>query len=199
MHFDQFLEWCASEFDMIDRFIRVVQERAAEKLQSALEQGAGPLFWFGGSEQATPPMMSRRLYDAFVVKYDRPLFDLVHKHGCYVHVHCHGKISGILDRLLDMGADMLDPVEPPPQGDVEMGDAKRRVRGRITLMGNVEFRDLEFAGPDEIEEKVRRAVCDGGKAHTILYPSAVGISTVGERYRDNAIRYMEAGLKYGQL
>ena len=61
------------------------------------------------------------------------------------------------------------------------------------------IKDGEDAEPDEIEEKVRRAVCDGGKAHTILYPSAVGISMVGERYRDNAIRYIEAGLKYGRL
>ena len=157
------------------------------------------MFWFGGSEQATPPMMSPRMYDALVAKYDGPLFELVHQHDCYVHVHCHGKISGILDRLVELGVDLLNPVEPPPQGDIEMGEAKRRVDGRITLMGNIEFRDLEFAEPDEIEKKVRHAIEDGGKKHTILYPSARGITDVSERYRENAIRYIEAGLKYGRM
>jgi uroporphyrinogen-III decarboxylase len=143
--------------------------------------------------------MSPRLFDALVARYDGPLFDLVHEHDCYVHVHCHGRIAGVLDRWADLGADLLDPVEPPPQGDIEMGEAKRQVDAQITLMGNIEFRDLEFATPDEIEEKVRRAIEDGGKKHTILYPSARGITEVSEQYRDNAIRYIEAGLKYGKM
>jgi len=199
LQFEQFLEWCVAEFDLVDLLVRTVQERIHERLSWLLEQGIGPVVWFGGSEQATPPIMSPALYDALVVRYDKPLFDLVHKHGGIVHVHCHGKVSGILGKLVEMGADMLDPVEPPPQGDVEMGEAKRLVRGRITLMGNIEFCDLEFATPDEIEEKVKHAVLDGGKAHTILYPSATGHETVSERYRDNAIRYIEAGLKYGRF
>jgi len=196
-HFDHFLEWCVGEHEIIDGLIRTVQERICGRLAWLLEQGVGPVWWFGGSEQATPPIMSPALYDAFVVRYDKPLFDLVHEHGCHVHVHCHGKVSTILDKLVEMGADMLDPVEPPPQGDIEMGEAKRRVDGKITLMGNIEFRDLEFAAPDEIEEKVKHAILDGGKEHTILYPSATGHEAVSERYRDNAIRYIEAGLKHG--
>jgi len=197
--FEHFLAWCAEEFDLIDQLIRTVQERIYGRLAWLLEQGVGPVVWFGGSEQATPPMMSPALYDAFVVKYDGPLFDLVHKHGGYVHVHCHGKVSGILDKLVEMGADMLDPVEPPAQGDIEMGEAKRRVQGKITLMGNIEFCDLEYATPDEIEQKVKHAIEDGGKEHTILYPSATGHETIRDQYRDNAIRYIEAGVKYGKM
>ena len=198
-HFTQFLEWCASEFDLINLLIRTEFDRISERLDWVLGQGVGPLVWFGGSEQATPPMMSPALYDAFVVKYDKPLFDIVHKHGCYVHVHCHGKVSGILGKLVEMGADLLDPVEPPPQGDIEMGEAKRRVAGRITLLGNIEFCDLEFAEPDEIEQKAKSAIEDGGKEHTILYPSATAIARISDRQRDNAIRYIEAGLKYGSF
>jgi len=197
IHFDQFLEWCAGEFELIDRMVCAVQERTRDVLDYVMGHGGGPMVWFGGSEQATPPMMSPRLYDALVEKYDAPLFDVVHRHGGLVHVHCHGKISGILDRLVEMGVDALDPVEPPPQGDIEMGEAKRRVDGNITLMGNVEFCDLEFAEPDEIERQVQHAICDGGKKYMMLYPSATGITDLTERYRDNAIRYIEAGLKYG--
>ena len=197
MHFDLFLEWCASEWDVIDTLIRTAQERIHERLKWVLEQGGGPVVWFGGSEQATPPMMPPRLYDAFVAKNDGPLFDLAHQNDCLVHVHCHGRISGILARMLALGVDMTDPVEPPPQGDVEIGEAKRCTQGRITLMGNIEFCDLEFAQPDAIERNVKHAILDGGREHTILYCSATPISTVSDRYRDNAIRYIEAGVRYG--
>jgi len=198
MRFEQFLEWCLTERDLVETLIRIAQERIYERLAWLLDRGAGPVVWFGGSEQATPPMMSPALYDALVVRYDGPLFDLVHAHGCYVHVHCHGRVAGILERLVEMGADMLDPVEPPPQGDIQMDEAKRRVAGRITLMGNIEFRDLEFCTPDEIERKVKAALLGGGLSHTILYCTATPIMSVTGRYRDNAIRYIEAGLRYGR-
>jgi uroporphyrinogen-III decarboxylase len=197
--FGQFLEWCLSERALIEKLIATCFERICVKLEHLLQNGVGPIFWIGGSEQATPPMMSPKLYDEFVVKYDGQLMQLIHKYGGIVHVHCHGKISGIFDRLLEMGVDMLDPVEPPPQGDIEMGEAKLRADGRITLMGNIEFVDLEFATPGQIEEKVKRALCEGGLQHTILYPSATAISRLSDAHRDNAIRYIEAGVKYGRF
>jgi hypothetical protein len=66
-------------------------------------------------------------------------------------------------------------------------------------MGNIEFVDLEFATPGQIEEKVKRALCEGGLQHTILYPSATAISRLSDAHRDNAIRYIEAGVKYGRF
>ena len=58
MHFDTFLEWTVAERATIERLIETVFERIYEKLKYVLEHGAGPMFWIGGSEQATPPMMS---------------------------------------------------------------------------------------------------------------------------------------------
>jgi len=197
MHFDQLLLWCHTENELIHRLIATMCERVRLGLEYVLEAGLGPVVWVGGSEQATPPMMGPEMYDEFVTAYDSRLMDVVHSHGALVHVHCHGKISGILDRLLDMGVDMLDPVEPPPDGDITMAEAKRRTNGRLTLLGNIEFRELEFATPARIDGLVRAAIVDGGPHRVHLYPSATPIEPLTERYRDNALAYLEAGLKYG--
>ncbi len=199
MPFDTFLLWTVAERAAVERLIRTVFERAYEKLEYILQRGAGPLFWIGGSEQATPPMMSPRQYDEYVANYDGRLIDLIHKYGQYAHVHCHGRISRIFQRLLDKRVDALDPVEPPPDGDIEIAEAKRLAAGRMTLMGNIEFHRLEFAAPEEMDALVRRALCEGPKDHFILYPSATAISRLSDRYRDNAIRYIEAGLEYGRF
>jgi uroporphyrinogen-III decarboxylase len=197
MHFDRFLLWCHTENQLIHRLIGTMCERVRLGLEYVLKAGLGPAFWFGGSEQATPPMMGPKMYDEFVVAYDSGLMDLVHSHGGLVHVHCHGKVSGVLDRLLDMGTDMLDPVEPPPDGDITMVEAKRRVDGRMTLLGNIEFRELEFSGPSRIRELVRAAIVEGGADRVHLYPTATPIEPLTQRYRDNALAYLEAGLTYG--
>jgi hypothetical protein len=195
--FGQFLEWCASERAIIERLVATAAERIAVKLRYVLECGLGPVFWFGGSEQATPPMMSPRFYDDLVVRYDGPLMDLVHEHGQYVHVHCHGKVREALDKLIAMGADLLDPVEPPPDGDIQFWEAKERARGKMVLIGNIEFRHLEFATPQQIDAKVQEAIERGGKQGMILGLSATAITRISDRYRDNAIQYIESGLRYG--
>jgi uroporphyrinogen-III decarboxylase len=143
--------------------------------------------------------MSPRLYDDLVVRYDQPLIALVHEYGKIAHVHCHGKVREALDKIIAMGADLLDPVEPPPDGDIEFWEAKEKARGKTVLIGNIEFRHLEFATPAEIDAQVREAIQRGGKKGMILGVSATAITSISDRYRDNAIQYIESGLRYGTL
>jgi len=184
---------------MIDELIQVVFERIYQQLKYLLEQGVGPIFHFGGSEQATPPMMSPQLYDEFVVKYDGQLFDLVHRYKKYVAVHCHGRIKNVLGKMVDMGVDLLDPVEAPPSGDIEIGEAKRKVKGKITLVGNIQFSDLEFSTPETIDKKVRAAIHSGGEKYFILGTTDGPITSVSDKLKKNYIQLIESSIKYGRF
>ena len=130
MDFQMFFEWLATERALIDRMIGTIYERVAERLQCVIEQGVGPLFRFGGSEQATPPMMSKRMFKQFIVKYEGPLWQMVREAGHIPWVHCHGKVKTVLDEFVEGGVQVLDPVEPPPQGDIDIAEAKQSGRCR---------------------------------------------------------------------
>ncbi len=199
LQFEQFLMWCATERETIVRLVETAFERIYERLKWLLERGVGPVFWMGGSEQATPPMMSRPFFEDLVVKYDKQLMDLIHSYGAYVYMHCHGKIGTVFDLILDMGPDLLDPLEPPPDGDLELAEAKQRARGKIVLVGNIEPRDLEFADRATVREKVRRAICEGGKEGFILKATDTAFAPLSDRYRDNCIEYINAGLEFGRI
>jgi uroporphyrinogen-III decarboxylase len=199
MHFDQFLEWTASKRPLIERMIDTVCERIHIRLEHLLEAGVIEAIWLGGSEQATPPMMSREFYADLVVRYDGRLIELARNHGALVHVHCHGKIGGILDAMMEMGVQMTDPVEPPPDGDIDFAEAKRRCRRRMVLMGNIELRHLEYCTRSEIDEMVRQAICEGGKSGMMLYPTARPLTWMSDNVSDNCLQYMESALKYGAI
>jgi len=199
MAFDTFLEWCASERATIERLIEAACERILTRLEPLLAAGVIECIWLGGSEQATPPMMSRRFYQELVVPHDGQIIGMAKRYGTLVHIHCHGLVNNVLELMMEMGADMTDPVEPPPDGDTDFADAKRRCRGRMVLMGNIELRALEFATTGEIDEMVRRAICEGGKEGMMLYPSARPLTWMSDRCRDNCIQYLESALKYGEL
>ena len=81
MPFDLFLEWTASNRPLIERMIETVFERIYARLEHLLKAGAIECIWLGGSEQATPPMMSREFYRELVVRYDGRLIELAKRHG----------------------------------------------------------------------------------------------------------------------
>jgi len=201
MEYELVLEWVLTKPALIKRLADAWLERTWAKVDFLLAQGVGPFWHFNGVERASPPMMGPKQWEELVVPYDGEIMRRIKERDpeARIHVHCHGRVGTLLDSWLSLGVDSIDPVEPPPQGDIEFAEAKRRVDGRITLYGNIEFCWLDLGEPDEIEAAVRRAIEEGGKKHLVLSPSASPHERHTPRFTANAIRYIEAGLKYGAL
>jgi len=63
----------------------------------------------------------------------------------------------VLDMILETGCDGIDPCEPPPDGDIELDEVKRRCQERgVSVWGNVELKLLEQGTPEQIRAEVRR-------------------------------------------
>ena len=199
MSYETVLEWVLAEPGLIRALADAWLERTREKVAFLLDQGVGPFWHFNGVERACPPMMGPKQWDELIVAYDGEIMQLIKRRDpdALIHVHCHGKVGRLLPVFLRMGVDSTDPVEPPPQGDITFHYARKLVGDRMTLYGNIQFADMEMCDPDEIEEKVRRAIDEGGKERTFLCPSAGPHERHTDRFTANAIRYLEAGLKYG--
>jgi len=84
-----------------------------------------------------------------------------------VHVHCHGNVRSTLEAVIERGADFFEPVEPPPDGDITMAEAKSLAAGRITLGGNIEARLMAYGSAEEVE-RATRAALEGGKQRMVL-------------------------------
>ena len=199
MSFELLLEWVLTEPALVRTLADAWLERTGGKVDYMLSQGVGPYWHFNGVERATPPMMGPKQWDEWVMPYDGEIMRRIKAAdpAAHIHVHCHGRVGTLLERFIEMGVDSTDPVEPPHQGDIEFADAKALAAGRLTLFGNIEFVDMETLTPDEVEAKVRAIIEDGGKDHTVLYPSSTPHERHTDRFTANAIRYIEAGLKYG--
>ncbi|MBN1808978.1 MAG: hypothetical protein JW909_07900 [Planctomycetes bacterium] len=201
MSFEMLLEWVLAEPALIKALADAWLERTWQKIDFLLSRGVGPFWDFCGVERASPPMMGPRQWEQWVVPYDGEIMRRIRQRDpdAVIHVHCHGRVGTLLDSFMAMGVDSIDPVEPPPQGDVVFADAKKRSAGRMTLYGNIEFSDMELCSPDEIEEKVRSAILDGGPDHVVLHPSSVPHQQHNPRFTENARRYIQAAVKYGAL
>ena len=154
-------------------------EKAARRIHKRTEQVSrllpGRLWRIYGPEYATPPYLPPRLYEEYVIRYVEPMVRMIQAHGGYARIHSHGRLKEVLDHIAGMEPDALDPIEPPPQGDVELGHVRTRYGKQMVLFGNIEIADVENLPPDRFEEKVMRVLEEGtagsGRGF-VLMPSA---------------------------
>jgi hypothetical protein len=156
---------------LLERFASVL----LSKTQAVAKALPGRLWRIYGPEYASPPYLPPRLFREYVCRYVQPMIEAIQRHGGYARIHCHGNLRAILDDIAGMGADGLDPIEPPPQGDVELADVRQRYGANMVLFGNLEASDIENLPTDRFAEKVERALAEGTAGEGrgfVLMPSA---------------------------
>ena len=179
---------CAAAFSMEDYAVLAFTEpelfhRLLEKMALRIQPRTaetsrlfpGRLWRIYGPEYASEPYLPPRLFEQYVVRYVEPMIREIHAHGGYARIHCHGRLKNILDLIAGMGADALDPIEPPPQGDIELREVRQRHGRQLVLFGNLEIADIEMLPTARFAEKVKRALEEGTAGEGrgfVLLPSA---------------------------
>ncbi len=157
---------------LLDKLSGHIQART-EKTAKAFP---GHLWRIYGPEYATEPYLPPNLFKEYVVRYTGPMVEAIQEHGGFARIHCHGRIKAVLDYIVEMGAAAIDPIEPPPYGDVELEYVRREYGKELVLLGNLEMADIENSEPDDFEKVVEKALIDGtsgeGKGFVLMPSSA---------------------------
>lgn len=192
--------WWATDRHLLLDALAVFSERTLEWLSRLLDAGVGPVLGSGGEEYSAPRAFSPEAFHQLVTLPGRRIGELIHSRGLIWHIHCHGSVSAILEDFVEMGCDVLHPLEPPPMGDVVLAEAKRRVGSDICIEGNIQIGDIYCAPTQALVEQVKDTLRDGAPGGGfILCPTA---SPYTEALPDQAVRnylaLIETGLEYGQ-
>lgn len=191
MSYEWFLELCILDLDLVKELTEICRQRIVDCVRVLLSKPGVEYVWMGGSEWVTPPMASPMIYDALVQEQERTVIQYIHENSdAVVHIHCHGRVRDALPKVIDRGGDYTEPVEPPPDGDITMVEAKRVAAGRITLGGNIECRILCIESEDAVEAAVRAAF-EGGSERFILRPTEGPSPTLGEQEFGNYMRMID--------
>ena len=135
----------------------------------------GHLWRVYGPEYACEPYLPPYLFEAYVVKYTKPIVDSIQRYGGFARIHCHGHLRNTIAHIAQLGGSGLDPIEPPPQGDVQLIDIRREYGKDMVLFGNIEVADIENMPPNEFEKVVARALREGTEGQGrgfVLMPTA---------------------------
>ncbi len=196
--FTRFLTMYIDHPKVVSKLMDFFHERIYRFLEHLLKNGAVALYRIFGPEYATPPYLRPEVFDTLVTPYDRELIDLLHRYGGYARLHSHGKIGLVLKSFMKMGIDATDPVEPPPDGDVTLKEARAALGDKVTLIGNIEERVFHMGSKEDVERAVRTAIEEGASGGPfILCPTAMPLTTpLDKKIQENIIHYIDCGIKY---
>jgi MtaA/CmuA family methyltransferase len=90
------------------------------------------------SPYAGSGFISPRFYRKFVLPFEARIARAVRGMGVPAYIHTCGKVDDRLEMMAEAGFAGVECLDPPPLGDVELQDAKRRIGGRMFIKGNLD-------------------------------------------------------------
>lgn len=178
--FMQVALWCRTEPELVIKLGELMSERLATALAEIAARVRRTAFRITGPEYSAPPLLSVDWFDKVVAPHDKRLVEIIRESdpSNIAILHCHGRLDAVLERILAIGPHVLEPLEPPPLGDVPMKELRRRAGDNLVLMGYMQFRELESDTEEETERKVRLAIEEGYRnGGLLLIPTAFPIVT----------------------
>jgi len=163
-------------------------------MRRAIREGADVVV--SGDDYATAHglLMSPNHFREFILPYLKRSIDAAHEMGVPFIKHTDGNIWAILDILVEVGIDAIDPVEP--LAGMDIGEVKARYGHRIAVIGNVDCSIVLTQGsPEEVEEAVKETIAKAspGGGHILSSSNSIHPAVKPENY----LAMVAAARKYG--
>lgn len=137
------------------RLLDALADYALKLIRRWGELGVDALFVSDDWGSQTGLMISPAMWGDFFREYYRAFFAEAHRHGMQMIFHSCGQVTDIVDELIDLGLDVLDPVQP---GAMDLEEVARRFGGRVSFSGAVDLQKLFLSTPAQIRDEVRHTV-----------------------------------------
>jgi uroporphyrinogen decarboxylase len=136
--------------------IATYQSRVVER---ALEfKGLGAVFHADDMAYRSGPLVSPAVLREYIFPVYKRLNDLCRQRDVITIFHSDGQMDTLIDDVIEAGFDAFNPVEPMA---MDIRALKRRVEGRLCLVGNVDLAStLTLGSPEQVRAEVRDLIRD---------------------------------------
>jgi len=121
-------------------------------------------------------LISVPMFREFIAPYLKRLIDVCHAGGVKFMAHSCGAIRPIIPELIDMGVDILDPIQVTAAG-MEPAELKHDFGDKIAFHGGISTQTtLPFGAPDDVREAVRDRIATLGAGGGYILAASHDIS-----------------------
>ena len=182
--------------DFFDRQMKIWFDKMMVETKALLESGVSVIFgswYFASMSVGWGPAIYREVFLPMLKAH----VDLTHSYDAIYNHYDDGKCMGIADMVKEAGADIFETIGPPPVGNVDLAELKRRIGDTVCLMGYGDMLYVIKRGtPEDVERMVKYAMETAGPRGFIF---GTCDSIREGTPRENVRTYFEAARKYGRL
>jgi uroporphyrinogen decarboxylase len=122
-------------------------------LQMIIDEGYDfdELMWFDDMAYRGGLLFSKKVWRQILRPYQKKVVDWAHSHGKKVHLHSCGNMVTLLPELLELGIDMLNPMEV--KAGVDPVAVKKQFGSQLVLRGGFDVQN--WSQPEKVEQDIR--------------------------------------------
>ena len=138
--------------------VKAVHDKLGELIvlitERALEHPRVGGIWLGDDIAYSEALMAApEVLRAYTFPWYAQVGELCRGAGKPLVYHSDGNLTEVIEDLIDAGINALNPIEPKAMDIVEL---KKRLGGRLALIGNVDVDTLSRGTPEEVVKETRR-------------------------------------------
>jgi uroporphyrinogen decarboxylase len=116
--------------------------------------------------------ISPKTYRKMIKPYHKKIFDFIHEQAdIKIMLHSCGDISSILEDLIEVGVDIINPVQTRAT-NMQPSELREKYGGRVAFWGGMDVQlVLPFGTKEEIDKEVRSLMQTMGRSGYVFAPS----------------------------
>lgn len=116
----------------------------------------------------TTMLISPSQWRRFLKSRYEKLANIIHKGGAFFHFHSDGWIEPIVQDLIEVGVDVLEPLQPE---SMNVRKIKEKFGDKLSFEGGIGVQTLPFKNKEEVEKEVKEVIKVLGPTGYTLRPS----------------------------
>ena len=156
----------ASNGPEVERLLEALCDNLIELIREWGRTGVSGYYLTDDWGTQTGLMVSPALWKRYFRGHYRRIIDEIHSQDKDVIFHSCGNVMRLVPELIELGVDVLDPVQPKAMNLDEVG---RQFGGKIAFCGGIDDQRLEDYTPQQVKDSVRHAIEALGKPYGNAY------------------------------
>ncbi len=153
----------------VERILDKLNDIRLKQARLLLEAGVDVIYDGDDVGAQNTMILSPTMWRKFLKPRYRLLSDLIHSKGKYFFFHSDGWIEPIIQDLVEIGVDILNPVQPETMDPVRI---RELCGNRMAFEGTLSIqKTLPFGSVEDVRKEVRKRIRELGSTGLILGPS----------------------------
>ncbi len=155
---ENFLYDLASDLDFVEDLLDHTMNHSLVLSKELVKMGVDILWWGDDFSTETGPVMKPELFRRLLKPRYARAFGELRKLNKDIKIafHCDGKVEWALDDLVEVGVDIINPLQPDAN---DVAAVKKRYWKKLSVWGNVDTRRVMSQGSaEEVVEEVKNVI-----------------------------------------